>query len=73
MLFCVLVTQLCLTLYNPMDCSLPGSSVCGILGKKNGVACHSLLQGNFPNPRIEPRSRALQGGSLPSDLPGKPL
>ena len=25
------VAQLCLTLCNPMDCSLPGSSVCGIL------------------------------------------
>ena len=22
---------LCLTLYDPIDCSLPGSSVCGIL------------------------------------------
>ena len=28
---CVLVTQLCLTLCDPMDCSLPGSSVCRIL------------------------------------------
>ena len=27
----VLVTQLCPTLCNPMDCSLPGSSVHGIL------------------------------------------
>jgi len=27
----VLVTQSCLTLYNPMDCSPPGSSVHGIL------------------------------------------
>jgi len=27
----VLVTQSCLTLCNPMDCSLPGSSVHGIL------------------------------------------
>ena len=27
----VLVTQLCLTLCNPMDCSPPGSSVHGIL------------------------------------------
>ena len=27
----MLVTQLCLTLYNSMDCSLPGSSVHGIL------------------------------------------
>ena len=28
---CVLVTQLCPTLYDPMDYSLPGSSVHGIL------------------------------------------
>ena len=27
----VLVAQSCLTLCNPMDCNLPGSSVCGIL------------------------------------------
>ena len=27
----VLVTQLCPTLYNPMDCSLPGSSIHEIL------------------------------------------
>ena len=27
---CVLVTQLCLTLCDPMDCGLPGSSVQGI-------------------------------------------
>ena len=26
---CVFVTQSCLTLYNPMDCSPPGSSVPG--------------------------------------------
>ena len=28
---CVLVAQSCLTLCDPMDCSLPGSSVHGIL------------------------------------------
>ena len=28
---CVLVAQLCLTLYDPRDCSLPGSSVHEIL------------------------------------------
>ena len=27
----VLVAQFCLTLYNPIDCSLPGSSIYGIL------------------------------------------
>ena len=42
-------------------------------GKKTGVGCHSFLQGNLPNPGIEPRSSALQAGYLPSDLPGKPL
>ena len=31
---CVLVAQSCLTLCNPMDCSLPGSSVHGILQAK---------------------------------------
>ena len=31
---CVLVTQLCPTLCNPMDCSLPGSSVHGMLQER---------------------------------------
>ena len=39
------ITQLCLTLYDSMDCSLPDSSVHGIL--QAGVDCHSLLQGIF--------------------------
>ena len=38
------VTQSCLTLSDPMDCSLPGSSVHGIFpGKSTGVGCHCLL------------------------------
>ena len=37
-----------LTLCNPVDCSLPGSSVHGDSPDKNtGVGCHSLLQGIF--------------------------
>ena len=41
-----LVNQLCLTLCDPMDCSLPGSSVYGILQARIlGVGSHSLLQG----------------------------
>ena len=44
-----LVTQSCLTLCNPMDCSPPGSSVHGDSpGKNTGVGCHALLQGIFP-------------------------
>ena len=68
-----LVTQSCLTLCNPMDCSPPGSSVHGDSpGKNTGVGCHALLQGNLSNPRIERRIPALQVDSLPSEPPGKP-
>ena len=46
----VKVAQSCPTLCNPMDCSLPGSLVHGILQirKKTGVGSCSLLQGIFP-------------------------
>ena len=44
-----LVTQLCPTLWDPTDCSLPGSSVHGDSpGKNTGVGYHALLQGIFP-------------------------
>ena len=44
-----LVAQLCPTLWDPVDCSLPGSSVyADSPGKKTGVGCHALLQGIFP-------------------------
>ena len=44
---CVLVTQSCLTLCDPMDCSPPGFSVHGDFpGKNTGVGCHFLLQGS---------------------------
>ena len=65
-----LVAQLCLTLCNPMDCSLPGSSVHGDSpGNNTGMGCHSR---DLPNPGIEPRSPALQVDSLPAEPPGKP-
>ena len=45
----VLVTQSCLTLCDPMDCSRPGSSVHrDSSGKNTGVGYHFLLQGIFP-------------------------
>ena len=38
------VTQLCLTLSDPVDRSLPGSSIHGIFeGESTGVGCHCLL------------------------------
>ena len=68
----VLVAQACPTLCDPMDCSLPGSSVHGILQTKilKWVAFHSPR--DFPNPGTEPRSPALQADSLLSEPPGKP-
>ena len=51
-----LVTQLCLTLCNPIGYSPPGSLVHGNSpGKNTGVACHALLQGIFPTQGSNPR------------------
>ena len=44
----VKVTQLCLTLCYPMDCSMPGSSANGILHARILAIPFSLLQGIFP-------------------------
>ena len=50
-----LVIQSCSTLCDPMDCSLPGSSVHGDSpGKNTGVSCHSLLQQIFPTQGLNP-------------------
>ena len=50
-----LVTQVCPTLCDPVDCSPPGSSVHGNpLGKNAGVGCHALLQGIFPTQESNP-------------------
>ena len=41
-------------------------------GQNTGMGSLSLLQGNLPNPGVEPRSPALQANSLPAEPPGKP-
>ena len=69
-----LAAQSCPALYDPMDCSLAGSSVHGDSpGKNTGMGCHVLLQEIFPNQGsnsgILP---ALWANSLPSEPPGKP-
>jgi len=74
---CDVCAQLCLTLCNPMDCSVPGSSVHGISqGKNTGVGCHFLLRGgDLPDPGIEPaplESPTLQADSLPLNHLGSP-
>ena len=50
-----LVIQLCPSLWNPMEYSLPGSSAHGSSpGKNTGVSCSVLLQGIFPNQGSHP-------------------
>ena len=64
-----LVTQLCPTLCNPMDCSPPVSSVHGDSpGKNTGVGLLFPSPGDLPNPWMEPGSPALQADSLPAEL-----
>ena len=68
-----LVAQMCLTLYDYMDCRLPASSV-HFSGKNTGAGCCFLLQGIFPTQGSKPRPLCLlhwQVGSLPL-CPGKP-
>ena len=55
-----------------MNCSLPGSSVLGILQARILAWVAVSSSGDLPDPGIEPRSLALQTDSLPSEPPGKP-
>ena len=65
----MLVTQSCPTPCNPMDCSLPGSSVHGI-PQARILECPS--PGDLLDSGIEPGFPALQADSLLSEPPGKP-
>ena len=65
------VTQSCPTLCNPMDCSLPGSSVHGNFLARIMEWVPFPSPGDSPNPGIEPRFPALQADSLHSEPPGK--
>ena len=66
------VAQSCLTLCDPMDCSLPGSSVHGIFQARVLKWVAISFSRDLPNPGIEPGSPALQVDALPSEPPGKP-
>ena len=65
------VAQSCLTLHDPMDCSLPGSSVHGILQAWILEWLMIPSPGKPPHPEIKPGSPTFQADSLPSQLPGK--
>ena len=70
--------QSCPVLRDPMDCSPPGSSACGIYfpGKNTGVGCHFLHQEVFLTQGSNPSLLCLlhwQVGSLPLAAPAKPF
>ena len=67
------VAQLCPTLCNPIDCSLPGSSIHGVFQVRVLDWVTISFSRGFPNPEIKPRSPALQVDSLPCEPAGKPL
>ena len=68
----VQVDQSCLTLCNPMNYSLPGSSVHEFSSQEYQSGQPFPSPEDLYNPGIQPRSPALQEDSLPSELPGKP-
>ena len=71
MLFYWLVAKSCLTLCDPMDCSLPGSS--GFPRQKYWSQLAFPTPGDLPNPGIKPMSPALAGEIFTTEPPGKPL
>ena len=70
---CVLLTQSCLTLCNPMDYSLADSSIHRITRLEYWNEQLIPSPGYIPDPGIEPASPALKADSLLSVPPGKPL
>ena len=62
---CVKSLQSCLTLCDPMDCSLPGSSVLGFSRQAYWSGLPGTPSGDLPDPGIEPvslMSPSLAGG-----------
>ena len=65
----VLVTQLCLTLCDTMDCAPPVSSIHGILQARILEWVAISFSGDLLNPGIEPE---LAGGFFTTEPPRKP-
>ena len=67
----VLVVQSCLTLCDPMDCSLLDSLFIGFSRQEYWSGLPIPSQGDLPDPRMEPRSLALQADSYCLSHQGK--
>ena len=67
----MLVAQLCLILWDRMDCSLPGFSVHRILQARILEWVAIPFSRDLYNPGIKPSLPVLQADSLPFEPPGK--
>ena len=65
---CAKSLSACLTLCDPMDCNLPGSSIHGILQGRILEWVAFPFPGDLLHPGIKPRSPALQADFLPTEL-----
>ena len=73
-ILCCLVAKSCLTLCDPMDCSLPGSSLSmGFFRQEYWSALPFSSPGDLPDLGIELMSPALTGRFFATVPPGKPL
>ena len=69
----VLFAQSCLTLREPMDCSLPGFCVHGISQARILECIVIAFSRDLPDPGIESVSPGLAGGFFTTEPPEKPL
>ena len=69
------VTQLCLSFCDPMDCSLPDSSVRVFSRQEYYSGLPFPISGDLPNSEIEPTSLASPAftGGFFTTAPGKPI
>ena len=65
------VVQSCPTLCDPMDCSLPASSIHGIFQARVLEWVAISFSRGLPDPGLKPRSPTLQAAALPSEPLGK--
>ena len=67
-----LVTKSHPTFCDPMHCSLPGSSVCGVSRQEHGSVLLFPSPWDLDNSGIKPASPALAGGFFIAEPPVKP-
>ena len=67
----VLVAQSCLSLCDPLDCSLQAPLSLGFSRQEYWSGLPFPSPGDLPDPGIEPVSSALEADSLPSEPPGE--